>query len=74
MIEKETRLAATAVMDVVLRGAEGGVVAIIPNTGSEGQQGSSGRFIAGLTDLDFAYEISLCYDSHTMSQKNKYSY
>jgi hypothetical protein len=67
MIQKETRLAATAV-------TRGGVVAIIPNTGSEGQYGSWGMmFIARFTDLNFDYEISLCYDLNTMRQKHKYS-
>jgi len=55
-------------------GGGGVVVAIIPNTGSEGQCRRWGMFIARFTDLNFAYEISLCYDSHTMRQKHKYSY
>jgi len=57
------------------RGGGGwGVAAIIPNTSSEGQYGSWGMFIARFTDLDLAYENSLCYDSHTMRQKHKYLY
>jgi hypothetical protein len=50
------------------------VVGFSPNTECEGQHGSWGMFIARLSDLDFAYEISLCYEMQTMRQKHKYLY